>query len=86
MPHSTLYYILITNVTLQIVILACLLETELLKLKMDSQVGVSDMVLLDPLTEDALVENLKIRFKENKIYVSHLLSYVFAMDLTMQLK
>ncbi|XP_065053093.1 unconventional myosin-Ia-like [Rhopilema esculentum] len=35
---------------------------------MDNQVGVSDMVLLDPLTEDALVENLKIRFKENKIY------------------
>lgn len=37
---------------------------------MDDMVGVSDMVLLDPLTEDALVENLEKRFKAGEIYVS----------------
>ncbi len=37
---------------------------------MDNHIGVADMVLLDPLTEDSLVENLKIRFQKEKIYVS----------------
>ncbi len=41
-------------------------------MKMDSNIGVSDMVLLDPLTEDSLVENLKIRFQAENIYVSYL--------------
>jgi myosin heavy subunit len=30
--------------------------------------GVPDFVLLDELTEDALFENLKIRYHKNKIY------------------
>jgi len=33
-------------------------------------VGVNDMVLLDPVTEDALLKNLHTRFLESKIYVS----------------
>lgn len=33
-------------------------------------IGVSDMVLLDPLTEDALMQNLEKRFKAGEIYVS----------------
>lgn len=37
---------------------------------MDDTVGVSDMVLLDPLTEDKLMENLEKRFKAGEIYVS----------------
>ena len=32
--------------------------------------GVADMILLDPVTEDQLLKNLEIRFKESKIYVS----------------
>ena len=36
---------------------------------MEDRIGVSDMVLLDPLTEDSLVENLRMRFKKEKIYV-----------------
>ena len=39
---------------------------------MDDTVGVADMVLLDPLTEDELVQNLCKRFREEKIYVSFL--------------
>eukprot|EP00112_Aurelia_sp_Birch-Aquarium-sp1_P006606 Seg1725.5 transcript_id=Seg1725.5/GoldUCD/mRNA.D3Y31 product="Unconventional myosin-Ib" protein_id=Seg1725.5/GoldUCD/D3Y31 len=35
---------------------------------MENHVGVADMVLLDPLTEDALVNNLKVRFTAEKIY------------------
>jgi len=35
---------------------------------MEDRIGVSDMVLLDPLTEDSLVENLRMRFKKEKIY------------------
>lgn len=34
-----------------------------------SQVGVCDAVLLDPLTEDAFVSNLLLRFKRDQIYV-----------------
>ena len=37
---------------------------------MDDTVGVSDMVLLDPLTEDKLMENLEKRFRAGEIYVS----------------
>jgi myosin heavy subunit len=32
-------------------------------------VGVGDMVLLDPITEENLVENLRKRFMANEIYV-----------------
>ncbi|XP_077993002.1 unconventional myosin-Ia-like [Glandiceps talaboti] len=35
---------------------------------LDDMVGVSDCVLLDPLTEEAFVENLKIRFDINDVY------------------
>ena len=37
---------------------------------MSDMVGVSDMVLLDPLTEDKLMENLEQRFNAGEIYVS----------------
>lgn len=36
----------------------------------ENNVGVSDAVLLDPMTEDAFIENLKERFKHDQIYVS----------------
>ena len=32
--------------------------------------GVSDAVLLDPLTEDAFIQNLNERFNHDQIYVS----------------
>ena len=32
--------------------------------------GVSDAVLLDPITEDAFIQNLKERFNHDQIYVS----------------
>jgi len=35
---------------------------------MESEVGVADMVLLDPLTEEALLNNLSQRFQASKIY------------------
>ena len=37
---------------------------------MNNEAGVADMVLLDPVTEDALLQNLKDRFAASKIYVS----------------
>ena len=37
---------------------------------MEQEIGVADMILLDPLTEDALVENLEKRFQDSSIYVS----------------
>lgn len=36
---------------------------------LDDMVGVSDMVLLEPLTEDALIENLWDRYNNKDIYV-----------------
>ena len=36
----------------------------------ENNVGVSDTVLLDPLTEDAFIQNLKERFQHDQIYVS----------------
>ena len=38
---------------------------------LDNMVGVSDMVLLEPLTEDALIENLWDRYNNKDIYVSN---------------
>ncbi|MEE6471641.1 hypothetical protein FKM82_009329 [Ascaphus truei] len=35
---------------------------------LDGMVGVGDMVLLEPLTEDSLLQNLKERFKHDEIY------------------
>lgn len=37
---------------------------------LDDMVGVGDMVLLDPLTEDAVMENLWERYNSKDIYVS----------------
>lgn len=36
----------------------------------DDTIGVSDMVLLDSLTEEKLTKNLEIRFMSGEIYVS----------------
>ena len=37
---------------------------------LDEMVGCGDMVLLEPLTEESLVENLKKRYDSGEIYVS----------------
>ena len=37
---------------------------------LDEMVGCGDMVLLEPLTEENLVENLKLRYNSGEIYVS----------------
>ena len=42
----------------------------------ENNVGVSDCVLLDPVTEDAFIENIKQRFNHDQIYVSGLLYVV----------
>ena len=44
---------------------------------MEQEIGVADMILLDPVTEDALVENLDRRFQDSRIYVSVELCYCF---------
>ena len=36
----------------------------------ENNVGVSDAVLLDPMTEDAFLDNLAERFSHQQIYVS----------------
>lgn len=38
---------------------------------LDNMIGVGDMVLIEPLSEDAFIENLKKRFDHNEIYVSN---------------
>ncbi|TRZ00637.1 hypothetical protein DNTS_006977, partial [Danionella cerebrum] len=35
---------------------------------LDNMIGVGDMVLLEPLSEDTFIENLKKRFDHNEIY------------------
>lgn len=37
---------------------------------LDNMVGVSDMVLLEPLSEDLMIENLWDRYNNKDIYVS----------------
>ncbi|TRY54349.1 hypothetical protein DNTS_011115 [Danionella cerebrum] len=37
---------------------------------LDNMIGVGDMVLLEPLSEDTFIENLKKRFDHNEIYLS----------------
>ena len=39
---------------------------------LDETTGRGDMVLLEPLTEDGLIENLKVRYKAREIYVRFL--------------
>lgn len=40
---------------------------------LDDMVGVGDMVLIEPLTEDAVMENLWERYNSKDIYVSTVL-------------
>ena len=44
---------------------------------LDEMVGMGDMVLLDPTTEDSILENLKKRYNAKEIYVS---SYRFNVN------
>lgn len=37
---------------------------------LDNMIGVGDMVLLEPLTEESFINNLKNRFEHGEIYVS----------------
>lgn len=39
---------------------------------LDNMIGVGDMVLLEPLTEETFISNLKQRFDHSEIYVSML--------------
>lgn len=48
---------------------------------LDNMIGVGDMVLLEPLTEDTFLENLKNRFDHNEIYVSIPVPIVLAVSL-----
>lgn len=41
---------------------------------LDNMIGVGDMVLLEPLSEDSFIANLKNRFEHNEIYVSPILN------------
>jgi len=43
---------------------------------LDNMIGVGDMVLLEPLSEDTFIENLKKRFDHNEIYVSNESMYI----------
>ncbi|XP_068184701.1 unconventional myosin-Ib isoform X6 [Antennarius striatus] len=46
---------------------------------LDNMIGVSDMVLLEPLTEDSFLENLRKRFDHNEIY-TYIGSVVISMN------
>uniref|UniRef100_A0A3Q3VW17 Unconventional myosin-Ib n=1 Tax=Mola mola TaxID=94237 RepID=A0A3Q3VW17_MOLML len=46
---------------------------------LDNMIGVGDMVLLEPLTEDSFLENLKKRFDHNEIY-TYIGSVVISMN------
>ena len=37
---------------------------------LDNMIGVGDMVLLEPLSEESFLENLRKRFDHSEIYVS----------------
>lgn len=37
---------------------------------LEGSVGVEDLVLLEPLDEDSLIKNLKLRYENKEIYVS----------------
>ena len=47
---------------------------------LDNKVGCSDMVLLDPLSEDSLIKNLKARFNAGEIYVRTLSIIASSLD------
>ncbi|KAG7260892.1 hypothetical protein CRUP_005110 [Coryphaenoides rupestris] len=46
---------------------------------LDNMIGVGDMVLLEPLTEDSFIENLRNRFDRNEIY-TYIGSVVISMN------
>ncbi|XP_026074257.1 unconventional myosin-Ib-like isoform X5 [Carassius auratus] len=46
---------------------------------LDNMIGVGDMVLIEPLSEDAFIENLKKRFDHNEIY-TYIGSVVISMN------
>ncbi|GLD59090.1 unconventional myosin-Ib isoform X1, partial [Lates japonicus] len=46
---------------------------------LDNMIGVGDMVLLEPLSEDSFLENLKNRFDHNEIY-TYIGSVVISMN------
>ncbi|XP_030198605.1 unconventional myosin-Ib isoform X7 [Gadus morhua] len=46
---------------------------------LDNMIGVGDMVLLEPLTEDSFIENLRNRFDHNEIY-TYIGSVVISMN------
>lgn len=48
---------------------------------LDNMIGVGDMVLLEPLTEETFIDNLKKRFDHNEIYVSRPARPVWGFDL-----
>ncbi len=49
----------------------CLSKMEVKTSLLDNMIGVGDMVLIEPLSEDTFIENLKKRFDHNEIYVSN---------------
>ncbi|KAH3727834.1 hypothetical protein DPMN_053779 [Dreissena polymorpha] len=40
----------------------------------ENNVGVRDAILLDPVTEDAFIDNIQERFKHDQMYLSTLVS------------
>lgn len=44
---------------------------------LDNMIGVGDMVLLEPLSEETFIGNLQKRFEHNEIYVSSVKFYIF---------
>lgn len=44
---------------------------------LDNMIGVGDMVLLEPLSEESFISNLRQRFDHNEIYVSMLQKYLY---------
>lgn len=49
---------------------------------LDNMIGVGDMVLLEPLSEETFIGNLKKRFEHNEIYVSSPKSSTDMLSLT----
>lgn len=48
---------------------------------LDNMIGVGDMVLLEPLSEETFINNLKKRFDHNEIYVSiHTKGHLWGLD------
>lgn len=48
---------------------------------LDNMIGVGDMVLLEPLSEETFIGNLQKRFDHNEIYVSSVKSFTHCLSL-----